>query len=346
MYLMGGKKKTAKLEGNENIYEDELLLTNGSNGHYSVLLEETVDALNIDPDGIYVDCTLGGGGHSERILKKLCEKDGKGKLYSFDRDSYAIEKASERLSKYKDKFTAVKGNFANGVELLSQLGAKRVNGVTADLGVSSFQLDEKDRGFSYMQDAPLDMRMSRGEGKSAADVIADYSEEELRRIISSYGEESFASRIASFIVREREKHPIETTGQLCEIIKSAIPAKNRKTGHHPAKKTFQAIRIEVNGELEILEGAINDFFGICEVGARMAFITFHSLEDRIVKHSFASFAQGCTCPPEFPVCVCHKTPFAQIISRKPVLPSEKELIENPRSRSAKLRICEKIKDSE
>lgn len=336
-----GKKKFEK--GFSADYEQ---FENGSNGHYSVLLNETVDYMNINPDGIYVDCTLGGGGHSEKILEKICTRNGKGKLFSFDRDSFAIQKASDRLSKYKDKFVAVKGNFAAAKELLAMHGIQRINGVCADLGVSSFQLDDAQRGFSYMQNAPLDMRMSQGEGKSARDVVNNYSEAELKRIITQYGEESFASRIASFIVNERQKRPIETTGELCEIIKNAIPAKNRKTGHHPAKKTFQAIRIEVNGELEILQGAINDLFDLCDSQARMAFITFHSLEDRIVKHTFSDLAQGCTCPPEFPVCVCHKTPAATIITKKPLLPCEKELEENPRSRSAKLRVCEKIKDRE
>lgn len=310
--------------------------------HYSVMLCETVDGLDIKPDGIYVDCTLGGGGHSEEILRRLEKLGGNGKLVSIDRDPEAIKAASERLAKFGDRSIICKGNFCEAPAILDSLGIEKIDGVTADLGVSSRQLDESSRGFSYMQDAPLDMRMSKGEGMSAYDVVNTYSEYDLKRIINDYGEEKFASRIASFIVREREKKPIESTFELAEIIKAAIPAKARKDGPHPAKRTFQAIRIEVNGELDVIDKVINGLFPYLASGGRMSFISFHSLEDRIIKHAFLSYTQGCTCPPDFPVCVCGKKPSAIIITKKPTLPSDKELSENPRSRSAKLRILEKI----
>lgn len=310
--------------------------------HYSVMLCETVDGLNIKPDGIYVDCTLGGGGHSEEILKRLEALGGSGKLVSIDRDPEAISAASERLEKYGDRSIICKGNFCDAPSILDSLEITKIDGVTADLGVSSRQLDESSRGFSYMQDAPLDMRMSKGEGMSAYDVVNTYSEYDLKRIIYDYGEEKFASRIASFIVEARQKKNIETTSELCEIIKNAIPAKFRKDGPHPAKRTFQAIRIEVNGELDVIDKAINGLFPYLESGGRMSFISFHSLEDRIIKHTFLSHTEGCSCPPDFPVCVCGKKPEAKIITKKPMLPSEKELLENPRSRSAKLRVLEKI----
>lgn len=310
--------------------------------HYSVMLCETVDGLNIKPDGIYVDCTLGGGGHSEEILRRLESLGGNGKLISIDRDPEAIKAASERLAKFGDRSIICKGNFCEAPAILDNLGIEKIDGVTADLGVSSRQLDESSRGFSYMHDAPLDMRMSKGEGMSAYDVVNTYSEYDLKRIINDYGEEKFASRIASFIVREREKKPIESTFELTEIIKDAIPAKARKDGPHPAKRTFQAIRIEVNGELDVIDKVINGLFPYIASGGRMSFISFHSLEDRIIKHTFLSYTQGCTCPPDFPVCVCGKKPRATIITKKPTLPSDRELSENPRSRSAKLRILEKI----
>ncbi|MBE6704169.1 MAG: 16S rRNA (cytosine(1402)-N(4))-methyltransferase RsmH [Ruminococcaceae bacterium] len=310
--------------------------------HYSVMLRETVDGLDIKPDGIYVDCTLGGGGHSEEILKRLEALGGNGKLISIDRDPEAIEAAGKRLARFGDRSMICKGNFSEAPSILDGLGIEKIDGVTADLGVSSRQLDESSRGFSYMHDAPLDMRMSKGEGMSAYDVVNSYSEDELKRIIYSYGEEKFSSRIASFIVREREKKPIETTFELSEIIKDAIPAKFRKDGPHPAKRTFQAIRIEVNGELDVIDKVINGLFPYLNSGGRMSFISFHSLEDRIIKHTFLSKTEGCTCPKDFPVCVCGKKPEAVIITKKPILPSEQELDENPRSRSAKLRILEKI----
>jgi len=310
--------------------------------HYSVMLRETVDGLDIKPDGIYVDCTLGGGGHSEEILKRLEALGGNGKLISIDRDPEAIEAAGKRLARFGDRSMICKGNFSEAPSILDGLGIEKIDGVTADLGVSSRQLDESSRGFSYMHDAPHDMRMSKGEGMSAYDVVNSYSEDELKRIIYSYGEEKFSSRIASFIVREREKKPIETTFELSEIIKDAIPAKFRKDGPHPAKRTFQAIRIEVNGELDVIDKVINGLFPYLNSGGRMSFISFHSLEDRIIKHTFLSKTEGCTCPKDFPVCVCGKKPEAVIITKKPILPSEQELDENPRSRSAKLRILEKI----
>jgi len=311
-----------------------------NNGHYSVMLSETVDGLNIKPNGIYLDCTLGGGGHSEEILKRL--GTGSGKLICIDRDSYALEKAGERLAQYGDKKILCKGNFSDAAEILHDLGMVQIDGVTADLGVSSFQLDQAERGFSYMQDAPLDMRMSQNEGKSAYDVVNGYDTSELKRIIEQYGEERFASKIAWFIEKARTIKPIGSTVELAEIIKSAIPAKNRKDGPHPAKRTFQAIRIEVNGELDVIDTTIKSLFPLLSSGGRMSFISFHSLEDRIIKHSFLYFTQGCTCPREFPVCICGNKPKAKILTKKPMLPSEEELEQNPRSRSAKLRILEKL----
>ena len=308
-------------------------------GHYSVLLEETIENLNIRPNGTYVDCTLGGAGHSEAILKRLT--DG-GRLVGIDRDSYALEKAAERLARFGSQTILVKGNFCDAADLLREKGIETIDGVVADLGVSSFQLDNADRGFSYMHDAPLDMRMSQGEGLSAYDVVNGYAEKELTRVISLYGEERFAGKIARDIVRAREKAPIKTTFELSELVKNAIPAKNRKDGPHPAKRTFQAIRIEVNGELDVIPKMIHGLFPLLSVGGRMAIITFHSLEDRIVKHAFLEYTKGCECPPDFPVCVCGKKPRAEVLTKKPLLPSEQELNENPRSRSAKLRVLEKI----
>ena len=310
--------------------------------HYSVMLKETVDGLDIKPDGIYVDCTLGGGGHSSEILRRLTEMGGSGKLISIDRDPEAIEAAGKRLACFGERSIIRRGNFCEAPQILDSLGIEKIDGVTADLGVSSRQLDESSRGFSYMQDAPLDMRMSKGEGMSAYDVVNGYSEEDLKRIIYSYGEEKFSSRIASFIVEARAKKLIESTLELSEIIKNAIPAKFRKDGPHPAKRTFQALRIEVNGELDVIDKVINGLFPYLASKGRMSFISFHSLEDRIIKHTFLSHTEGCTCPKDFPVCVCGKKPEAQIITKKPILPSEEELEENPRSRSAKLRVLEKL----
>ena len=308
-------------------------------GHYSVLLNETVDSLNINPDGVYVDCTLGGAGHSNLICSRLSEK---GRLIGIDRDEFALGKASERLARYGERVVLLHTNFASGAEKIKQAGFDRIDGVVADLGVSSFQLDDATRGFSYMQDAPLDMRMDRSESFTAYDVVNTYSERELGRIIDMYGEERYASSIARKIVKYREQKPIETTNELSEIIKSGIPAKNKADGPHPAKRTFQAIRIEVNGELNIIADTINSFFPMLNSGGRMAIITFHSLEDRIVKHTFLEKTVGCTCPADFPVCVCGKKAEGKVITKKPILPSDEELSENPRSRSAKLRVIEKI----
>lgn len=310
-------------------------------GHYSVLLNETVDGVNIKKDGIYVDCTLGGAGHSNEILKRLGEN---GRLIGIDRDSYALGKAAERLSVYGQRAVLLKGNFCDAAELIKEAGFEKIDGVIADLGVSSFQLDNADRGFSYMQDAPLDMRMSQDDGFSAYNVVNEYDEKKLSKIIDMYGEERFARNIAKNICKYRETKPIETTFELAEIIKKSIPAKNKADGPHPAKRTFQAIRIEVNGELDVIDNMINAVFPMLNPGGRIAVITFHSLEDRIVKQTFAELAKGCECPPDFPVCVCGKQPKGRVITKKPVLPSEKELEENPRSRSAKLRIFEKNKE--
>ena len=308
-------------------------------GHYSVLLNETVDSLNIKPDGVYVDCTLGGAGHSDLICSRLSEK---GRLIGIDRDEFALGKAKERLAKYGDRVILLHSNFVDGAERVKSEGIDRIDGVVADLGVSSFQLDDATRGFSYMQDAPLDMRMDRSESFTAYDVVNTYSERELCKIIDMYGEERYASSIARKIVKYREEKPIETTVELSDIVKSGIPAKNKADGPHPAKRTFQAIRIEVNGELKIISDTINNFFPMLNPKGRMAIITFHSLEDRIVKHTFLEKTVGCTCPPDFPVCVCGKKAEGKVITKKPILPSDVELEENPRSRSAKLRVLEKI----
>ena len=306
--------------------------------HVSVLLNECLDALNIKDDGIYVDCTLGGAGHSSHILQRL-SKDGL--LVGIDQDTDALKAAGERLKEYENK-KLVHNNFHNIDSILEELDIPKVDGILMDLGVSSYQLDEGERGFSYMKDAPLDMRMNRDREFSAYDVVNSYSMEDLWRIIRDYGEEKFAKRVAEFIVNRREEKPIETTLELVDIIKAAIPAKARREGPHPAKRTFQAIRIEVNGELEILNKAIEDGVNRLNKGGRMAIITFHSLEDRIVKLKFRELANPCTCPKEFPICVCGKKPLVKLISRKAIDPSKEEVEENPRSRSAKLRVIEKI----
>ena len=307
--------------------------------HVSVLLNETINGLNIRPDGIYVDGTLGGGGHSLEIAKRL---SGGGHLYGIDRDTDAIEAAGERLKEYSDRFTAIHGNFYNAAEMLKNIGVEKIDGFILDLGVSSHQLDEADRGFSYMQDAPLDMRMDRSAPYSAWNVVNEKSEKELNDIIFKYGEEKWAKRIAQFIVAEREKKPIDTTYELVEVIKKAVPKGARRDGPHPAKRTFQAIRIEVNGELAILDKTVDDMTGLLKEGGRMCIITFHSLEDRIIKNAMRRHENPCTCPPEFPICVCGKVPDGKVITRKPILPSDEELEANPRARSAKLRIMEKI----
>ncbi|MEQ2130342.1 16S rRNA (cytosine(1402)-N(4))-methyltransferase RsmH [Caldanaerobacter subterraneus KAk] len=304
--------------------------------HKSVLLKETIEHLNINPEGIYVDGTLGGGGHSEEILKRLTT----GKLIAIDRDEEAILAAKERLKDYKNVIY-IKDNFKNIKEILRNLGIEKVDGILLDLGVSSYQLEEVERGFSYMKDAPLDMRMDKTSPFSAYDVVNRYSEKELERVIREYGEEKWASRIAKFIVEERKKGDIKTTSQLVEIIKKAIPASARRMGPHPAKRTFQAIRIEVNEELKDLDRALEDMVEVLRGKGRIAVITFHSLEDRIVKNTFKKLENPCTCPPGLP-CTCGKQPVIKIITKKPILPSKEEVEENPRSRSAKLRVAEKL----
>lgn len=306
--------------------------------HVSVLLNECIEGLNIKENGIYVDGTLGGGGHSSEILKNLSDK---GLLIGIDQDRDALKAASARLQNYKN-VKYVHNNFYNIDSILNDLGIEKIDGMLMDLGVSSYQLDTGDRGFSYMQDAPLDMRMNRDNSLSAYEVVNNYDEEELYRIIRDYGEEKFAKRIARFIVENREKKKIETTLELVEIIKAAIPAKARREGPHPAKRTFQAIRIEVNSELSILNKAIEDGVNRLNKGGRMAIITFHSLEDRIVKLKFKELATACTCPKEFPICICGGKAKVKIISRKAIEPSKEEVDENPRSRSAKLRVIERI----
>ncbi len=306
--------------------------------HRSVLLEPCMEALAIRPDGVYVDGTCGGGGHSYEIARRL---DG-GRLIAVDQDEAAIRAASTRLSPFGDRVTVVRSNFRHVGDVLDTLGVETIDGILLDLGVSSYQLDTPERGFSYMADAPLDMRMDKRSDKSAYHVVNTYSEQELKRILFEYGEERFAPRIASRIVEARAEHPIETTGELTALIKSAIPAAARDGGHHPAKRTFQAIRIEVNAELDVIRPALGAAMTRLSPGGRMAVITFHSLEDRIVKQTFADMASGCTCPKGLPVCVCGKKPSVKIVSRKPILPDAEELEENPRSRSAKLRVAEKL----
>lgn len=306
--------------------------------HISVLLNECLEGLNIKENGTYVDCTLGGAGHSSHILEKLSSE---GTLIGIDQDNDALRAAKEKLRDYSNvKF--VHNNFYNIDSILTSLNIPKVDGILMDLGVSSYQLDEGERGFSYMKDAPLDMRMDRDREFSAYEVVNTYSEEDLYRIIRDYGEEKFAKKIAKFIVDKRTDKPIETTLELVDIIKAAIPAKARREGPHPAKRTFQAIRIEVNGELAILNKAIEDGVKHLNKGGRMAIITFHSLEDRIVKLKYRELANPCTCPKEFPVCICGKKPLVKIISRKAIEPSKEEVEENPRSRSAKLRVIEKL----
>nr|WP_294680549.1 16S rRNA (cytosine(1402)-N(4))-methyltransferase RsmH [uncultured Anaerotignum sp.] len=306
--------------------------------HVSVLLQECIDNLNIKPDGIYVDGTMGGGGHSLEIAKRLKS----GRLICIDQDPNAHEAAGKRLAEYKDRITFVRDNFGNIKSILDSLGIEKIDGMLLDIGVSSHQLDEAERGFSYQQDAPLDMRMNPDKPFSAYEVVNEYDEDELDRVIFTYGEERWARRIAQFIVKEREAKPIETTGELVEIIKKAVPKGARKDGPHPAKRTFQAIRIEVNGELDVLQQAIDDVAARLSVGGRLCIITFHSLEDRIVKEAFRKQENPCICPPQFPVCVCGKKPLGRVITRKPILPSREELEVNPRSRSAKLRVLEGV----
>ncbi len=303
--------------------------------HYSVLLNETIEELHIKPEGIYVDGTLGGGGHAFQVCSRLTT----GHFYGIDQDDAAIQAASQRLAPFGDMVTVIRNNYCNAKAALAELGVDKVDGIVLDLGVSSYQLDTEDRGFSYRYDAPLDMRMDRRQTLSARDIVNDYSEMELFRIIKDYGEDQFAKNIAKHIAKARMEKPIETTFELNEIIKAAIPAKKRQNGH-PSKQTFQAIRIECNRELEVLRNSLDDFIDMLNPGGRLCIITFHSLEDRIVKTAFKKNENPCTCPPEFPVCVCGKESKGKVISRKPILPSVGELEENSRSKSAKLRVFE------
>lgn len=307
--------------------------------HISVLLEETVDGAFGEKSGVYADLTTGGGGHSYELARRLDRENG-GRLICFDQDQEALAAAGKRLAGLPVTF--VRENFRNLSAVLDKLGIDKLDGIIADLGVSSHQLDDAARGFSYKADAPLDMRMS-SEGLSARDVVNEYDFEELKRILYEYGEEKFAPKIASGIIAAREKSPIETTGELAEIIKNSVPAAYRRE-KNPCRKSFQAIRIEVNDELGALQDALRFGFERLKIGGKMSIITFHSLEDRIVKERFREFCTGCTCPPEFPVCVCGKTPRAELVNKKPITAGEKELSENPRSRSAKLRVIKKIKD--
>lgn len=304
--------------------------------HYSVMLTETIDELNIKPDGIYVDGTLGGGGHAYEVCSRLAG----GHFYGIDQDDAAIAAAGERLATFGDKVTIIRNNYRNAKAALSELGVEKVDGVVLDLGVSSYQLDTEDRGFSYRFDAPLDMRMDRRQTLTAREIVNGYSEMELFRMIKNYGEDQFAKNIAKHIVRARAEKPIETTFELNEVIKAAIPAKMRQNGH-PSKQTFQAIRIECNQELEVLKNSLDDFIDMLNPGGRLCIITFHSLEDRIVKTAFKKNENPCTCPPEFPVCVCGNISKGKVITKKPILPSTRELEVNSRSKSAKLRVFQK-----
>lgn len=306
--------------------------------HISVLLEQSVQNLNIKKNGIYVDCTMGGGGHSEKIVSQLSSD---GMLIGIDRDTEALDASRNRLNKYNN-VRYVHNNFHNIKNIIEEIGVDGVDGIIADLGVSSYQLDNSERGFSYMEDARLDMRMDATSDFDAYQLINTYTETQLANVIFRYGEEKFSRKIARAIVEKRAVKPIETTLELVDIIKKVIPERMRQKGSHPAKRTFQAIRIEVNGELEPLSDAIEDMFECLNKGGRLSIITFHSLEDRIVKTKFNELAQGCTCPPDFPVCVCGKTPRGKVITRKPVLPSDEECEQNKRSKSAKLRVIEKL----
>lgn len=306
--------------------------------HRPVLLDECVEALNIRPEGTYLDGTLGRAGHSREIAKRLTS----GRLICVDRDRAALDAAQERLAPWMDRVTLVHSNFDRVDEILDGLSLSGVDGMLFDLGVSSPQLDDGSRGFSYMTDAPLDMRMDREEGVTAADIVNGWPQEELRRIIAQYGEERCAPQIAGAIVRRRADRPIETTLELVEIVKGAMPAKALREKQHPAKRTFQAIRIAVNDELASVERMLQRAVPRLNKGGRLAVITFHSLEDRIVKTGFAGFARGCTCPPDFPVCVCGRTPDIKLVNKRPILPSGREIEENPRARSAKLRVAEKL----
>ncbi len=307
--------------------------------HKSVLLQETIENLNIKPDGIYVDGTLGGAGHSYEIAKRL---SGNGRLIGIDQDADAVAAATERLLDYKDRVTIIRSNYAAMKSELQKIGITQVDGILLDLGVSSFQLDTPERGFTYREeDAPLDMRMDQRQSRTAKDIVNGYSEQELYRIIRDFGEDRFAKNIAKHIVQKRQQKEIETTGELTEIIRASIPMKVQATGGHPAKRTFQAIRIELNRELEVLQDNLDEMIDLLTEDGRFCIITFHSLEDRIVKTSFRKNENPCTCPKEFPVCVCGKVSKGKVITRKPILPSEEELEENKRAKSAKLRVFER-----
>lgn len=307
--------------------------------HKSVLLYETVDELNIKPDGIYVDGTLGGGGHSYEIAGRLSEG---GRLIGIDQDEDAIKAASKRLEPYMDRVTIVRNNYCNMDKVLDELGIDKVDGIMLDLGVSSYQLDAADRGFTYNVDTALDMRMDQRQEITAKDIVNEYSEFDLYRIIRDYGEDRFAKNIAKHIVAARQEKPIETTFELNDIIKAAIPMKVRATGGHPSKRTYQAIRIELNKELEVLENSIDMIIDRLKPEGRLCIITFHSLEDRIVKTRFRNNENPCTCPPSFPACVCGKVPKGRVITRKPVVPTDEEINENSRSKSSKLRVFERV----
>ncbi len=307
--------------------------------HTSVLLEETIEALRIKPDGTYLDGTLGGGGHAYEVCRRLGDK---GRFYGIDQDEAAIEAAGKRLEEFGDKVTIIRNNYCNAREALKEKGVGHVDGIVLDLGVSSYQLDTVERGFTYKYDTPLDMRMDQRQKLTARDIVNGYDEQSLYRVIRDYGEDQFAKNIAKHIVQARAEKTIETTFELNEIIKAAIPAKMRASGGHPSKRTFQAIRIECNHELDVLKSSLEDFVNMLNPQGRLCIITFHSLEDRIVKNFFREMENPCTCPPEFPVCVCGKIPYGKMAPRKPILPSEGEMEVNTRSKSAKLRVFERI----
>lgn len=306
--------------------------------HTSVLLEETIENLNIKPQGIYLDGTLGGGGHASEVAGRLT---GAGRLIGIDQDEDAIAAAGKRLEPYRERVTLIRDNYANAAEALAGIGIYGVDGIVLDLGVSSYQLDNEERGFSYRYDAALDMRMDQRQTLTAKEILNGYAEAELTRILRDYGEEKFAKNIAKHIVAARKDKPLETTGELNEIIKAAIPAKMRATGGHPSKRTFQAVRIECNRELEVLKDSLDELIGLLNPGGRLCVITFHSLEDRIVKSGFRKNENPCTCPPDFPVCVCGQVSKGRVVTRKPILPSGREREENSRAKSAKLRVFEK-----
>lgn len=307
--------------------------------HVPVLLNETIQGLNIKPTGVYVDCTLGGGGHAFEIARRM---EPGGLFIGIDQDGSAVDAAAEKLQHLPVRKEMVRSNFMSLGSILDDLGIAEVDGFMADLGVSSFQLDNPERGFSYQQDALLDMRMDTSQGKTAADIVNEYQEKEIERILREYGEEKWAKRIASFIVERRDLSPITTTGELVDIVKAAIPASARRTGPHPAKRVFQALRIEVNNEIHALQKVLHTMISFAAPGGRICIISFHSLEDRTVKDTFREYAGGCVCPPGFPQCVCGRSPVVKILTRRPIEPSGREKEDNPRSRSAKLRICEKL----